>query len=259
MLKTGQLRRIRRGWYQTPEANPEAIRAIKLGGRLCCLSECKRQGLWVPPGDIRPHIALPSHAENDLPSDVVGHRSKLNPGQPTVPLRESLGMVLRHHDAETGLIVLESAVDKGLITRWQARELIAEQSGRKQQELRFFTPGAQSGSETRARLFLQRRGLDVKIQQHPAGVGRVDILVGKSLIIECDSAAHHSKVEDYLNDRERDLQAIDAGYSVIRLSYPQIWSEWKRTQQVLIRRLGGKRYRSDSVHNSGDFEQKRAF
>ncbi|TBW20739.1 DUF559 domain-containing protein [Arcanobacterium bovis] len=62
-------------------------------------------------------------------------------------------------------------------------------------------------------------------------------LWGISLIVECDSAAHHSQYDRYRNDRRRDLAALALGYHVIRLSYEQIWDTWDETQKVLSNTL----------------------
>lgn len=44
----GELTRVARGWYALPFANDQVMRAIRLGGRLGCLSGCDFYGLWVP-------------------------------------------------------------------------------------------------------------------------------------------------------------------------------------------------------------------
>ncbi|WP_440589480.1 DUF559 domain-containing protein [Microbacterium testaceum] len=48
-------------------------------------------------------------------------------------------------------------------------------------------------------------------------MGRVDFVVEKWLIIECDSKAHHSSWEAQREDRRRDRAAAAAGYFTLRL------------------------------------------
>lgn len=131
-------------------------------------------------------------------------------------------------------MVLESAVQKALLSDDDAHALIREASVHKRRTLQFFDGSAGSGSETRVRLFLQQHRFNVRPQQKIAGVGAVDLLVGKSLIIECDSAAHHT---DHREDRRRDLAARELGYSTVRLSYSQIHRTWSKTQAKVLRIL----------------------
>lgn len=131
-------------------------------------------------------------------------------------------------------MVLESAIDRRLMTFEAAEQLLSEASQRKQGTLRFLDRGAASGTETRVRLFLQQRQFQARTQVWIPGVGRVDMLVGRSLILECDSKAHHSDPEE---DRRRDLAARLLGYDTLRLSYGQVFREWEATQLTLLKIL----------------------
>lgn len=107
------------------------------------------------------------------------------------------------------LIVTESAVNLGLIGEPAARDLLGSAPAAKRASLTHFMLGAGSGSETRVRLFLQQRRFTVRPQVFIPGVGRVDLLVGESLIIECDSEQHHAAGARYRMDRVRDLASGD--------------------------------------------------
>ncbi len=101
---------------------------------------------------------------------------------------------------------------------------------------------AESGSETRVRLFLQQLNIPVAAQAVIDGVGRVDLLVGNNLIIECDSDEHHRSKEAHHKDRTRDLAARDLGYQTIRLSYRQIWFDWDATRESLLTTIRTRRH-----------------
>jgi very-short-patch-repair endonuclease len=156
---------------------------------------------------------------------------------------ECLRQVLRHHDVETSLIVLESACNQRLVSTATVRELIAECPIPVAEQLARFDPRSESGSETKVRLFLVRLGYPVRPQVFIPGVGRVDLLVGKSLIIECDSHAHHTGETNYRVDRSRDLNATAGGYRVLRLAWEQIFLTWAATQGLLVTHLRTRRYR----------------
>ncbi len=57
----GTLVRVRRGWYAQPHADPAAVEACRLGGRLACVSALKYHGEEVA-DDGRLHIEVPANA-----------------------------------------------------------------------------------------------------------------------------------------------------------------------------------------------------
>ena len=249
LLAQGRLRRIRRGWFAEPRTPAEAVRALELGGRLGCLSACRVHGLWVPP-DRDLHVVLNPGFPAPVPPPPRGvqfHRLRFPCRTGVAPLGDAVAQVLQRHDTETALVVLESAVAGGLLSRSEAHGLLADAPHRNRRAAHFFSPLAQSGSETRLRLFFQRRGVPVEPQAYIPGVGRVDLLVGRSWIIEADSAAHHSAHRDVHVDRGRDLNARELGYDSDRLSHEQIWGTWVRTQQWLSARLSTRRHRRTPV------------
>ena len=235
-LDAGTLVRITRGWVAHPTAESAVVRAVSKGGRLGCLSGCAQYGLWTrPPGE--PHVIVDRGAKRSHPN-WHPHYGPL-PAEAVFPLADCLAQVIRHHSAEDALMVLESAVNLGLTSLTDARVLIAGTSGRQQHALRFFDPSAESGSETRLRLWLQQHQVQVKPQIDIPGVGRVDFLVGKSLLLECDSRTHHQyRDEDY----RRDMAARALGYAPVRLSYRQLFDDWTDTQEYLLRLLRTRRH-----------------
>ncbi|EFM47186.1 hypothetical protein HMPREF0580_0283 [Mobiluncus mulieris ATCC 35239] len=249
LVFTGELKEIRRGWYAYEHADPAAIAAIKHGGQLGCISGCNVHGLWIPPQYQRSlHICVKSwrNAQPNLAeSGVITHRGADSKLLSIRSVEDCLVDVMKHHDAETALVMLESAVNMGLITYRDGEALIARQSAQKRKLLRHFAPGAESGSETRVRLWFNRRNLPVRTQERIRSVGRVDLLVGKSFIVECDSRAHHTQDENYHKDRERDFTSEELGYQVLRLSYAHIWREWDKTQKRLAGIIEKRKYRRE--------------
>jgi very-short-patch-repair endonuclease len=157
-------------------------------------------------------------------------------------LVDCLRQVLHFHDVETSLIVLESACNLRLVSSAMVTELIHECPPRRARLLARFDPRAESGTETRVRLFLVRLGYPVRPQVVIQGVGRVDLLVGESLIIECDSRAHHTGETNYRADRARDLNATASGHHVVRLTWEQTFLTWPTTKSLLLMHLRTRRY-----------------
>lgn len=261
---SGRIRRVRRGWYATPDAADGLVRAARIGGALGCVSAAREHGIWVPTDRIL-HVAIrPGLSPVKVPAGVSIHRLPRGAVVPVVllPVLDCLRQVLRHHDAETALIVLESAVDVHAVTEAEARSLIREAPPTRAKRLQHFTPGAQSGSETRVRLFLQRRQVQVRAQVRISTVGIVDLVVGESLIIECDSRAHHDTLDGYRNDRRRDLAARQLGFTVVRLTWEQVMLDWPATQAALGRLLATREHRrrprTELLGGSADSRSPRA-
>ncbi|MHA7861397.1 hypothetical protein ACX1DX_08505 [Tessaracoccus sp. Y36] len=226
-VSAGTLTRVAHGWYAHPTAESWLIAAVRVGGRLGCLSGCKHHGLWTP-SHPKPHIVV---GKGVTVGRAGWHRhTAALPGQAVFPVKDCLAQVIRHHSPEEALMVLESAAHKELITRTEAELLIADAPARKQRVLKFFSPLAESGSETRVRLWLQQQRIPVQAQVWIAGVGRVDLLVGRSLVLECDSAEFHEyRDEDY----ERYLGLRDLGYTPVGLAFNQVHHSWEATKLSL--------------------------
>lgn len=237
-VRSGALTRVTRGWYAAPDADPEVMRAVRLNARLTCLSACASHGLWVPLGSDRElHVAVRQGTPPITSPGVVGHRLPYphwGTDEPIMPLEVCLDHVLRHHSVETALMVLESAVDRGHISEVETRRLIERQSvAKRSRGLQFFDPRSGSGTETRVRLWFQRRGWTVVSQPTIGGVGRVDLLVGRSLIVELDSREWHWAEKSYEDDHRRDVVAFSLGFSRVRLTWKQVFLTWDETCRYL--------------------------
>lgn len=235
-VSAGELTAITRGWYAASQARSDVVAAVRAGGRLGCLSAAAVHGLWVPTQPYL-HVAV-RRRDQRLPAtsgrlQFHGVR-RWSDRQPVTTLWETLDQVVRHHDAETGMIVLESALNQRLITMADAATLTAGLPERKRSVFQHLVSSAQSGSETRVRLFLARRGVPVESQFFLPGVGRVDIRAGRSQLYECDSRRFHTATPYYEADRERDLIISGDRYRMTRLSYVQIWDGWDQTSARLL-------------------------
>ncbi|QRV02109.1 hypothetical protein JTE88_08555 [Arcanobacterium phocisimile] len=239
-LSRKELGRLHHHWYATPNASNLEITAATHGFLIGCCTAANLWGLWMPDSKT-PHFICPRNAQRVEKRGMIIHRALNGHRQfgihhppskaPHIicSLVEAVEQVVHYHDAETGLIILESALNKQKITLAAVDEIISYAQKRKQPILRRRISTAQSGSETRVRSFLQSLGVQVQPQVWLAGVGRVDLLVGKSLIIECDSTAFHSHPLNVVDDRRRDAQQTRLGYSFLRLSYHQVWDDWENT------------------------------
>lgn len=214
-----------------------AVRALESGMRLGCLSACDTHGIWTPP-HTSPHFlyhrkrAKPQAGKLQFGAHI--HPVSVFPNGAVAGLTDALKQVVRFHDAMTSIVVLESALNQRKVDYFDVVNILNSVPERKSRLLRKLNSSSQSGSESRVRHFLQSKRVRLQTQVVIEGVGRVDILVGNSLIIECDSWAHHSQGEGYAKDRQRDAQAVLRGYTVLRLTYWQVWNDWETTKGLLL-------------------------
>lgn len=75
----------------------------------------------------------------------------------------------------------------------------------------------------------------------------MDLLVGESWVIECDSREFHDDPLSYDRDRQRDLLLTVRGYLVTRLSWEQVFLRWEETEQMLLAILRRGEYRRSPV------------
>ncbi|MDO5662307.1 MAG: hypothetical protein Q4G40_06400 [Brachybacterium sp.] len=132
-------------------------------------------------------------------------------------------------------ILLESAWNQRAFTADEVRRVIAGLPLQHRRALHRVRRDAESGTETAVRWWLESLGVRVRPQVALTGVGRVDLLVGSSWVIECDSRQFHALEQQYRRDRDRDLVLRSRGYSVTRLTWEQVFLRWEDTQAMLLR------------------------
>lgn len=263
--RTGAIESIQ-PWYVTPEAPRDVVALLRLGVRPTCLDGAALHGLWVPPGREAVHVYAPrrgrgrrSAATAEFPGAALAapirHRGggKARPLELPLPLRfhapslrswpdrdpvPEIALVLAHAgrclSRVDAAILFESALNRRLLTLSRARQIIAELPGNARRDLARVRADAQSGSETFVRWWWESLGVPVRSQVHVPGVGFVDMLIGRSWVIECDGRQYHDTDEQFHRDRERDLVLRSLGLTVTRLSWQQIFLRWSRTRQLLL-------------------------
>ncbi|MDQ3640247.1 MAG: endonuclease domain-containing protein, partial [Actinomycetota bacterium] len=97
----------------------------------------------------------------------------------------------------------------------------------------------ESGLEARFLSIVQAAGLPLPVRQRDLGgeewVGRVDFLYPEErLVVEIDSARHHTTLSDEAADTDRDRALHEAGYRVVRIGEQLVWH---RPQEVVRRVL----------------------
>ncbi|WP_066042609.1 type IV toxin-antitoxin system AbiEi family antitoxin domain-containing protein [Herbiconiux solani] len=249
-VERGQLERVRRGWVALPDAPVDAVRAVRVGGRVSCLSVLKSEKIWCA-RDSRLHIRVPARvSELSSPHDrriplgrperfgITVHRSLRASGlaEPEGPV-DSFTWALLHsivcQSKTDAIVTLDSALSQRRISRTELEFLVAELPTLYRGYLDLTDPGAASGLETKARLGLHRYNIPYRSQVPIPGAGFVDLLIGDRLVLELDGREWHSSDAAFTEDRRRDLTLAELGCLVLRLSYDQVMGEWSRVIAVI--------------------------
>lgn len=250
----------RQPWYLTDSAPPALVGLLALGVRPTCLDAALFHGLWVPRGD-GVHVYRPRAGANreQLESMKVAPLRRWksddaeNPGrQEALVLHDTTPRAWPDDDPVPGLdlvlehaarclpivdtaVLLESAVQRKRMNFGAARALVEGLPARFRRPLSRIRADAESGTETTVRWWLESRGIGVRAQvRFPGQSRRMDLLVGRSLVIECDSRQFHDDPTGYDEDRRRDLYLIAMGYQVVRLTWEQVFLDWEETEKILL-------------------------
>ena len=234
-VRDGGLTKLRHGWYARGDADPVVAAAVKAGGVCSCVSALKLHGVWMPAGGTRVHTRARKSAHNRFGYRRFCHRHGRPLPESTAvdDVPTALAHALRCLDDESIVVVLDSLQNLNLMSYDQIEYLL--RAAPKSTRLLLDRCGrAESGTETMVRLRLRAHNLDIQTQVEIPGVGRVDLLVGKRLIIEVDSIEFHLTPEQFEMDRERDRKAAALGYLTIRLTYNDVVLKWAATEAQIM-------------------------
>ncbi|UQN28447.1 endonuclease domain-containing protein [Brachybacterium kimchii] len=277
LLRDGAMRSAGQ-WYVTPEAPDDLVALLEMDMRPTCLDAAALHGLWVPVGHgvhafcprvtsapSPPPMLMQIRRRIDPRTGRLAPPPQPGPGEPRRPLeplilhRPSLrtwpdddpvpDITLTLEHAARCLttldiaILIESALNKDVLSRRQLDDLLAGLPRRKRTSLGRVRSDAQSGTETAVRWWLEQRRVPVRTQVRVLPGIRVDILIGTNWVIECDSRRFHDDPEQSREDRRRDLALAALGYKVTRLTWEQVFLTWDRTSAVLMTLLQRRLHR----------------
>lgn len=229
-IASGFVHSVRRSWLATTHADPEAVRAVELGGVLSGESALRSMGIWVSQRTGL-CVAAPRTASR-LPALRQGEY-RVFPSS----FRWPTGMPWRT-DAVTSLVVLakrvqpfdliasiDSAVHGGHLTVQGLDELFSRLP-RSIGRFRSLVNGkSESGIESILRVAAIQRGWRVQVQVLIDGLGRVDLLIDGWLIVEADGDEFHASRAQRERDRVRDAAAVRCGMRTHRFGYAQVMGD----------------------------------
>ena len=233
----GDVIRVGRGWYAVPDTPDDLMTAVRIGGRLACVSAASYYG-WATPERHGVHVCVAENAARlrrpppesgltDLRDDTIVHWGSPVPRSDRARLItsrfETVVQLVGCLDPEHAVAALDSflhsepelsaeletwlcSLPTHLLVRLSSRSALCE-----------------SFLETVGRIRLGYAGIVGAHQVEIAGVGRVDLVIDGRIIIEWDGRQHEASHEE---DCRRDALLTAMGYHVLRFSYRLVMDEW---------------------------------
>lgn len=220
-VSEGRLLRPRSGVYLALDTAVDLVEACALGGRLTCVSELARHGVFVlDTSSLHVHLHDARVVPRESTRSIRRHWGRLrrtpHPCSTAVEFFDALACAVRCQSPRAALASLDSALRLGLIAMDDLDELFRVLPRRHRVLRRLIDARAESGPESLMRLVLRSLGIPFEVQVDIAGVGRVDFVVDGWLIVECDSREFHSTWDQQRRDRRRDQAAAALGYATYR-------------------------------------------
>jgi very-short-patch-repair endonuclease len=257
----GELLRPLRGWYATPLADIDQLRAVQIGARIGCVTALRRWGVWGgndgtlhlhanPTAsrlrDARPmgsRIALPHPSLSPARAGELAELLLCDDAEPTVHWHEryseaasldwivgplaALAQAIRCQPEEQALACIDSALHEGVVSPAEWAKLTDALPRRRRSIIPLVDSRADSGVESIVRLRLVRLGYAVEPQVRVPGVGTIDMVINGRVAIEVDGDAYHSTLEQRRRDRMRTTAALALGLPTLRIGTEQLGEqEW---------------------------------
>lgn len=218
-VRVGEIVRLRYGVFCLPGLDALTRRAVAAGGRLACVSELRRLGVWVIERNVV-HIQFAPHGSRRAPSSAICHWRTPDSSATRTAVSPAEAITQAASCIPFGELVaaIDSALRQDLVQAGQ----LAGRSTTIDRALAMADARAESGLESLIRMLLVELGLGFRLQAVITGVGRVDFLVEERVVVEADGDEFHGSAPARARDRIRDAAAVAAGYSALRFDYAQI-------------------------------------
>ena len=252
-VRWGSLTRVRNGWYTTRHADEPAVRAIRVGGRLTGMSALRELGVWEWHRRAVLHVAVRRRDSRLRRQD--DRRKRYEPGRDprlrvhweaddrrdagtvwAVPLLDALARVVLDESFETAVIALDWALATGRIDMIDVHRILAHAPRDRWAIADWVSDASHSILESRTRVRLRERGLQVRTQAWvSADVSPADLIVDETVMVETDGTQFY--VGRFDTDRRKDLSATRAGLHALRPTWSMVRDEWDQVESAVLTAL----------------------
>jgi very-short-patch-repair endonuclease len=231
-VRSGLLLRIRRDHYALPDCDRHVVEAVRVGGRLGCISALADAGVFVTDSSFTHAHLDPLASRSRSPHDRFAPLTRENRdgveihwtnliderdgNERRIGLRDALFQSLSCQSVWNSVATFDSVLHLGMVTATEVAAVFARAPKRARSVAPLIDARAESGTESILRMIVRSAGFRCVPQVTIAGVGRVDLLVEGRLVLEADSRAWHQGWEKQRADRERDIELARRGYLTLR-------------------------------------------
>ena len=240
-VRTGALLRVRRDHYALPGTDRHTVEAVRIGGRLACVSALADLGIFAfehhsthvhlveqMSRTRSPHNRFARLTASNRAGTVLHWIPLAAPAEGTnfrVGLVDALIQTVRCQQPHHAIASIDNALFLGAITEGDVGTIFAALPARYQPMRSRLDARSESGQESVLRLLLLDAGLRVDCQVVIPGVGRVDFLVEGTLVLEADSRLAHDGWERHVADRTRDARCAELGHPTLRVLYEFVMND----------------------------------
>jgi len=242
-IEAGRLERVIRGWYARPGTDRGAIRAMRLGGRLGCVSALRLHNARCPP-DQGTHIEFPSFASGrrlavrGLPDDAVVHwhgkQDATGSAFPVVPIEVAVDRMLACQPPHLAIAVLDSLLFRRCITENRLRSVVAAGPARSRFLVDHLEPRSEEGIESIVRFRLAMAGVVAKVQVTLRSRDRLDLLIDDWLVLELDGRATHAQQKAFTADRVRTARLLRGSRLVLQFASATVLYDWDFIEDTVL-------------------------
>lgn len=239
-VRHGLLFRPMQGWYALPDADPDLIKAVRLGGCLACVSAAGYHGLATPPGNPLHVWVRPSASRLRTPTDKHvrfgpavhknatlhwNHLGGMSRHTLVLPLHLALRQVAECMPLDHVVAIFDSALYRKKMSMGALSALIETLPGRLHPLAGFLDGRAESFPESIFRVRLRLAGLTCQIQVRALEAYRLDVVIGDRLLVEINGIQHHG-TDRFEADHARGALLNGVGFITLRFTYHQILFDW---------------------------------
>ncbi|GAA4666886.1 hypothetical protein GCM10025780_06000 [Frondihabitans cladoniiphilus] len=248
-VRSGAVRRLRRGQYTTlPDSDPR-VAAVRLGGRLTSVSVLSRLGAWLWQKPAL-HISVPRNARRPrgLPNGAVvywdGPEVVERGTVAEADQRDALTRAIRDLPFDEAVAVFDWALQSRKFPREHVIEVISLLPSCRSRIVEWVDPNAESLIESIVRTRLRQLGYRLQAQVPLANGQFIDLVLEGFLAIEVDGRRFHE--DRFEADRSKDLVITTEGRHVLRLTYSHVRHEWPRVVDAVAAAVDQHRARSEA-------------
>jgi hypothetical protein len=249
-VQAGFLIRPRRDHYALPSTPPQIIQAVRVGGRLSCVSALHLLGVFAMDASVlhihlvrsasrlrSPHSRLITLAESARADSVLHWWPLLDGGEVSehrVGVTDAAAQVIRCQQPWHAIATLDSVLNRRLLSLDEISALFRQLPEAHAALLGQLDGRAEAGQESILRLLMWQMGLQCELQVNVSEVGRVDMIVEGILILEADSRLAHDGWELHVRDRNRDIDSARQGYMSLRPAYQRTMFDPTAVQEAVL-------------------------